>query len=340
MLMGGFSCRLKEQADEDEEDEEEGERRPLVYEDHIGTDPDIHRRRRKSIALVLTLVCVGVGLSLAVALPLVALKGPKDEAPVVLESNHLKQEIGQPVQLGMTGPKILKTEEPKMRAEYLFGSSASSDFFTSSQEVTSDAPHPTTSPSSPVDPFATCPDVPAHRGGVVDLEFLEGKLLFELYRIQSEDSPATVAGISCSIAELDFSDGNNETRGHRPSNGTLTLRYLEGRRFFSRSPRTVQVNLTESASSSRDFVESFGRGDGQGRLSFLVQLDGFVLTYECFPSYPGDRRPGYVVHVFSLLPLRGEEAGLARALLRLADVWGLNPGRRPFVPVAQQHCDR
>lgn len=330
-------------------DQRDEEKRPLVYEDRVAYTDGQLQRRRKYICLVLTTLGIGVGLTLAVALP-ITLSKPTDTPRVVLKSQmryRNQKNSEETTNINTTDGDVFtsllftSSDEPSSDAPFSFAPSSSATTSSSHRHTDEETSRttPMTIGTSTPDPLASCPEVPKNRRGSVDLELIEGKLLFELYRIQTRNSPAYVDGLSCSVMELDFSPGHesNATGIQNTSNGTMTLNYQEGR-FFTRYPRTVEVKLDGSSESPADFTEKL-EGNKKGRLSLLLQIDGLVLAYECFPGVAYYPRPAYVIHLYSLLPSTGD-IELALALLRLANIWGLNPADERYVQIEHRSCRR
>jgi len=77
--------------------------------------------------------------------------------------------------------------------------------------------------------------VPHERGSDINLDQLNGKLLFELYRVQTRNSPGYASGLSCSVMELDF---GNSTNANLSKTGTMKLKWMESG-FTSKYPRAV-----------------------------------------------------------------------------------------------------
>ena len=75
----------------------------------------------------------------------------------------------------------------------------------------------------------------------------------------------------------------------------------------------------------------------QAQITFLVRIDDYLLVFECFPEVSWDPQPGYTLRVYSKSTL-GNEAKLEFALLRVAELWGLNPAKLPSRHVRHHFC--
>jgi hypothetical protein len=185
----------------------------------------------------------------------------------------------------------------------------------------------------------SCPQVAPSRSGLVDMSYINDKVWYELHRVQTYNSPAYVADVSCATMKLTLAPSST-------LEAVIHLSWEEGV-IFSRQRKSKLLGLQRNNTSSNSWLEWFNSTNVEdwaqkktdyAQITFLSMIDDFLLVFECFPNVNWRPQPGYVIRVYSSSAIP-DGSRIDEALLAAAQIWGLNPADVYPIRIRQRFCD-